>query len=375
MTPHAPAPIATAVLAAALLAAPAAAGMEVRAVAQEGAPLAESAGVRLARYAEPAEAAPPAVGTVLAGGDLLASAVAGLSVELGCPDDGLLRLTGPFRVAVLPPGPEAACGVDLLAGAVEVVAVGATEVRSGALVVRGAAARYALRVEPAAVAVGDAAGGGAADPAPPGVRQRVLVLDGAVEVASPAGRSRVGAGGSLTVEAPRGRPDLARTHGGPLAAGELERWAAGEPPWPPADASGGPAEVASAGEPGTTVPPPAASAGPAESTSTTVEPAPAAPGPAEAAAPLDRDRLRRWLEERRYQEVIAAVEPRAAEESLASVDCYLLAEAYAGLRRWDRSALYARRALRLDEVDNLLTSRELAKAQNLQSRDPDAERR
>lgn len=398
---HAPTLFTAAGLAAALLASPAAGQVVVKALEQEGAPKAEAAGVRLVRYAEAAEAGPVTVGTPLAGGDLLSADAAGPSVELACPEGSLLRLAPPFRVAVLPPRQEAGCAVDLLAGTIEVVAAGATEIRSGTLAVRGVAARYALRLEPAERA-SEAGGGrtavGVSPAAATGVRQRVLVLDGAVEVSSPAGRTRVPAGRFVTVEAPRDRPDLARMQGGSLAPAEVEQWAGGTPPWPEPQPTAEPEPAESALAEAVRAPPseavgveeptaqaasgePAAPAAPAQAQ---VSQPPAAPAQAQvsqplaavpATPPLDRDELRRWLDAQRYEDVIAAIEPRVAAGSLGSVDYYLLAQACAGLRRFDRSAVYARRALRLDEVDDLLTSRELAAAQNLKGKGSDESER
>jgi predicted MarR family transcription regulator len=76
------------------------------------------------------------------------------------------------------------------------------------------------------------------------------------------------------------------------------------------------------------------------------------------------------LSEERYAELIAMLEPHVAATTSTSVACYALAEAYAAQKRWQRATPMARRALQLDELDNLLTSRELARAQNLRSGPP-----
>lgn len=400
------------------LAAPAAAQVVVSSLVGEGGVLMESADLQLVRYGALAPAdGPVAVGVELAGGDLLSSgrATAGihraeettgarspgsdttpapgpLRVELSCPGGSRLRFAGPFRVQILAPRSGGGCAVELLAGEMEVVAEGGTEVRSGGLTVEGTGVRYALRVEEGAEA-------GAA------VRQQVRGLDGAVRVATLGGEARVGAGRVLTVEAPRGRPELAVMTEGPLEAGEVERVAGlgaplesapGEPTEAPADRPvvpsvplaaaaeppatdapqappAGPEPAAGASEP-TSVPAPRAepatsasepaSATPAEPPSTT----PAEPPPAPSPPPPDREELRRWLEEERYGEVIRSLEPRLSGGGVTSVDYFLVAQAYAGLGRWDRASSYAGRALRLDEVDDQLTSRELAAAQNLQHR-------
>jgi hypothetical protein len=130
------------------------------------------------------------------------------------------------------------------------------------------------------------------------------------------------------------------------AAGAVGAKAAGAEPPPPAPTASAPAASGPAAE------------------------APTAPAPVagSARAEPNLDELRRWLDDHRFDDVIRVLEPRVSGGGASSVEILLLARAYAGLERWDRSSFFAVRALRRDETDDQLSARELAAAQYLRDK-------
>jgi hypothetical protein len=120
----------------------------VRAIIVDQKSVSETDRVHLSRFADMTEATTIAVNTTLDAGDLIWAFGPGVLVEIECTSKGRtpFRLSNGFRAVVLPPRPDVACVLQLLAGGVDVRTDETTEINAGGIVLGSKGTQYAVRL-------------------------------------------------------------------------------------------------------------------------------------------------------------------------------------------------------------------------------------